>query len=208
VAQAKICGLRTAEALDAAVAAGAAAVGFVFFPPSPRAVAPAEAAALAARAGAALRVGLFVDPADDLLARTAAFLDVVQLQGGETPARVADIGTRFGRPVWKAIGVAVPADLRAADDYPAAERLLIDAKPAPGAALPGGNGAAFDWSVLAADPPARPWVLAGGLTAETVGAAIRATGADFVDVSSGVESEPGRKDVAKIRAFVEAARRG
>ena len=158
----KICGLTTPEAVDAAVASGAAFCGFVFFPPSPRALAPATAAALAARVPTG-RVGLFVDPDDALLDAVLAAvpLDLLQLHGAETPARIAEVRARFGLPVMKAVGLAAEADLPALDTP--ADLLLVDAKPAPGAALPGGNGIAFDWRLLAGRRLPRPWLLAGGL---------------------------------------------
>lgn len=208
--QVKICGINTAEALSAAIGAGADAVGFVFFLPSPRAVAPDRAAGLAARAGGVRKVGLFVD-ADDMLidaAVRAAGLDVLQLHGTESPQRVAAVRQRFGLPVWKAAGVRTEADIAAAARaYGMADALLLDAKAAEGAALPGGNGLRFDWRALSTARPAMPWILAGGLDPDNVAEAIRLTGADFVDVSSGVESAPGVKNLAKIAAFTQAARR-
>ncbi|HEY8614297.1 MAG TPA: phosphoribosylanthranilate isomerase [Roseomonas sp.] len=211
---AKICGLNDAPGLDAAVAGGAAMIGLVFFPPSPRAVTPAEAAALAARApspaqGGPLRVGLFVDATDETIAGTLAALDldILQLHGAETPERCAEIRARFGRPVMKALGIATEADLVLLDAYaPVADRFLLDAKPMPGATLPGGNAASFDWSLLTNRSIPRPWLLAGGLTPENVAGAIHATGAPGVDVSSGVERMKGVKDPARITAFLRAAR--
>jgi phosphoribosylanthranilate isomerase len=209
-ARVKICGLTTPDPLVAAISAGADAVGFVFFPPSPRALGPEQAAGLAQRAPHILKVGLFVD-ADDALIDSAvshARLGALQLQGAETPARVAALKARYGLPVWKAIGVKTAADIRTATrDYGMADALLLDAKPAEGATLPGGNGLRFDWRILAEAQPSMPWILAGGLTPETVAEAIKRTRAPFVDVSSGVEDAPGVKNLAKITAFVEAARR-
>ena len=206
----KICGVNDAAGFDAAVAAGADLLGFVFYPPSPRAVTPAEAAALSARhRGGPLRVGLFVDPDDALLAEVLAALplDLIQLHGEERPERCAAIRARFGLPVMKALGVAVPADLAQLAEYaPAVDRFLLDAKPPPGATLPGGNAAAFDWSLVAGQPIPRPWLLAGGLTPDNVAQALRASGAAGVDVSSGVERARGVKDPARIAAFVGAAR--
>ncbi|MDO9708892.1 phosphoribosylanthranilate isomerase [Paracraurococcus lichenis] len=206
----KICGVSDAAGFDAAAAAGADFVGFVFYPPSPRAVTPAAAADLSGRvAGGPQRVGLFVDPDDALLEAVLAAvpLDLIQLHGEETPARAAAIRAHFGRPVMKALGVAVPADLvRLAEYAPAVDRFLLDAKPPPGASLPGGNAAAFDWRLVAGQPIPRPWLLAGGLTPETVGEALRQSGAPGVDVSSGVEQARGVKDPARIAAFVAAAR--
>ncbi len=197
----KICGITTPDAYEAARAADY--VGFVFFPPSPRHVLPARAAALAARPGP-LRVGLFVDPADALVAETldAIALDVLQVVA--SPARAAALRARFGRPVWRAAGVAVAADLPMA--MQGADALLLDAKPPPGATRPGGNAATFDWSMLRAWQAPGPWLLAGGLTPGTVAGAIAETGATAVDVSSGVERAPGVKDPALIEAFVAAAR--
>ena len=208
----KICGVRDAAGFDAAAEAGAAMVGFVFYPPSPRAVTPGEAAALSARLdGGPVRVGLFVDPEDALLDAVLAALplDLIQLHGAEDPARCAAIRARTGRPVMKALGIAGPEDLAVLEAYaPAVDRFLLDAKPPPGAALPGGNAAAFDWRLPACRAIPRPWLLAGGLTPETVAEALRQSGAPGVDVSSGVERARGVKDPARIAAFVAAARGG
>ena len=206
----KICGISTQESVVSVLSAGADAVGFVFFPPSPRFVSPEQAAALAARAPHIRRVGVFVNPDDDLLeaAIRGGRLDVVQVQGSESPDRLATIRSRFGVEVWKAAGVQSAADVALAEWAAAgADALLLDAKAAPGAEVPGGNGLRFDWRILADRRPAMPWILAGGLTPENVAEAIRLTGAPFVDVSSGVEDAPGVKNLAKIAAFVEAARR-
>jgi phosphoribosylanthranilate isomerase len=205
----KICGLREAATVDAAVAAGADMLGFVFFPPSPRAVTPAMAAPLAGRAGAALRVGLFVDPDDALLEATLATvpLDLLQLHGEEAPARCAAIRARFGLPVMKALGIGSRADLaQLAGFAPVVDRFLLDAKAPPGATLPGGNAAPFDWGILAGADIPRPWLLAGGLTQGNVQAAIRVSGAPGVDVSSGVERARGVKDAGLIAGFVAAAK--
>ncbi|MEM6354909.1 MAG: phosphoribosylanthranilate isomerase [Pseudomonadota bacterium] len=204
----KICGLRTPAAVEAAAAAGAAYVGFVFFPPSPRALEPkaAREAALAAPPGV-VKVGLFVDPDDALLAKVLETvpLDMIQLHGEETPERVAAVRARYGLPVMKAIGVRETSDLDAIDAYaPVADQFLIDAKPPKGAALPGGNGLPFDWSLLAGRRLPRPWLLAGGLTPENAAEAARRTGAWQLDVSSGVESAPGVKDPERMRAFLAA----
>jgi phosphoribosylanthranilate isomerase len=206
----KICGVNDAAGFDAAVAAGADFIGFVFYPPSPRAVTPDEAAALSRRApGGPQRVGLFVDPEDALIEAVLAAggLDLIQLHGEETPARAAEVRACFGLPVMKALGVAEPADLALLAEYaPAVDRFLLDAKPPPGASLPGGNAAAFDWRLVAGRAIPRPWLLAGGLTPANVAASVRASGAPGVDVSSGVERARGVKDPALIRAFVAAAR--
>lgn len=207
----KICGITDAAALDAAVRGGASFVGFVFFPPSPRAVTPETAAALTRRVPAAVStVGLFVDPDDALIARAtaAARLDIIQLHGDEPPARVAEIRTRTGRTVMKAIKVAEHADLALAEPYrDVADYLMFDARPPKDADRPGGNARAFEWSILTGFTWPKPWFLAGGLTPDNVATAVRITGARHVDTSSGVESAPGRKDPARIRAFLEAAAR-
>lgn len=206
----KICGISTPEVLVATLSAGADACGFVFYPPSPRAITPDHVRGLAARAPHLLKVGLFVDADDALLdsAVAAGALGALQLQGAEGPERVAALQARFGIPVWKAVGVKTATDVReAAVRFAGADLLLLDAKPPAGGVLPGGNGLRFDWRILAEARPATDWGLAGGLTADSVGEAIRRTGAPLVDVSSGVEASPGIKDVAKIAAFVEAARR-
>ncbi len=207
--QVKICGLNDAEGYDAAQQAGADYIGFVFYPPSPRAVTPGQAAALAARGGPARRVGLLVDASDDEIAGILAAvpLDILQLHGEETPARAAALRQRFGLPVMKALGIAEPADLaRLADYAPAVDMFLLDAKPPPGATLPGGNAASFDWALLAGQAIPLPWLLAGGLTPDNVADAIAQSGAPGVDVSSGVERARGVKDPARIRAFIQAAR--
>ena len=208
---AKICGLSSAAAVEAAVQGGAAFVGFVFYPPSPRALAPSAAGALAAAVPAGVRrVGLFVDAEDEAIAAVLdeAPLDLLQFHGHEPPARVAAARARFGLPVIKAVAIAGPADLATAARYETvADMLLFDAKPPRRrGALPGGNGLAFDWQLISGRRWARPWMLSGGLTAELLPQAVRLSGAQIVDVSSGVEEAPGRKDLAKIRAFLAAAR--
>jgi phosphoribosylanthranilate isomerase len=205
----KICGLSDEEGVDAALEAGADLVGFVFFPPSPRNVLPKRAAVLAARArGRAEIVALTVTADDAVLDEIVGTLrpDVLQLHGKETPERAAAIRVRTGRPVMKAIGVAGRDDLAATSRYDV-DRILLDAKPPRDATRPGGNGASFDWSVLQGFSCPQPWLLSGGLDPSNVAAALAATGAAGVDVSSGVERAPGRKDPALIRAFVEAVRR-
>jgi phosphoribosylanthranilate isomerase len=207
----KICGLSTALTLDAALDAGADMVGFVFFPKSPRHIDWATVRALGRQArGRATIVALSVDADDDTLTRIVDALspDLMQLHGSETPARVKEIGELCARPTMKAIGVATHGDLAAAHAYEGvADHLLIDAKPPKGAVLPGGNGRPFDWSLTREFRPSIPWLLSGGLDPDTVGAAVALSGARGVDVSSGVESAPGVKDPARIRAFVAAARR-
>jgi phosphoribosylanthranilate isomerase len=206
----KICGLSSAATLDAALESSADMVGFVFFDPSPRNLSPEQARALAGQVhGRAQKVALTVD-ADD--ARLGAIIDalapdILQLHGRESPERVRAIRARFGIPVMKAIGLSSRADLDKANAYAeVADTLLFDAKPAPEAVLPGGNGQAFDWSILSDFTARRPWMLSGGLDAANVGEALAATGARGVDVSSGVESAPGVKDSARIAAFVAAVR--
>jgi phosphoribosylanthranilate isomerase len=205
----KICGLKTPEAVDAAVEGGAAYAGFVFFEKSPRFLTPDAARALRERLPATVKaVALLVDPTDETLAYTIEGMapDLIQLHGEETPARVTAIRARFGLPVIKAIPVASKADLGALSAYDAvADMLLFDAKPAPGASRPGGNAQAFDWSLLGGLRPLRPWLLAGGLSSANIAEAVRVTGAAAVDVSSGVERAPGKKDPALIRAFLAAA---
>jgi phosphoribosylanthranilate isomerase len=206
----KICGLSEPDAVAAAVAGGAAFLGFAFYPPSPRHVAAAVVAELcrAVPAGV-IRVGLFVDPDDATIASVleAAPLDFLQFHGGESPARVAEVRRRFARPVMKALPIACPEDVAAVDAYlGVADRLLFDARPPRRAdALPGGNGLVFDWRLIAGRRWSLPWMLSGGLTAANVAEAVRLTGAAAVDVSSGVESAPGLKDPAKIAAFLAAA---
>lgn len=205
----KICGLRRAAEVDACVAAGARYVGFVFFPKSPRHLELTDGAALAAHVPAGIcKVALTVDADDAMLdaLTTAVPLDMLQLHGHESPARVAQVKARYGLPVMKALGVAVRADLAQLGIYEGiADQLLIDAKPPEGADLPGGNGLAFDWTLLAGRVWRTPWMLAGGLTPDNVAHAIARTGARQVDVSSGVESAPGVKDADRIAALVRAA---
>jgi phosphoribosylanthranilate isomerase len=206
----KICGLSTLPALDAALAAGADMVGFVFCDKSPRHVALDAAPALAGRVGAkAKKVVLTVDADDALLgAVIAAFRpDLLQLHGRESPERVAAVRARFGLPVMK-IGIADPTDLAAVARYDTiADRLLLDAKAPAAAGRPGGHGIGFDWRLLRDVTPKRPWMLAGGLTPDTAAAALRETGAPGLDVSSGVERALGAKDAGLIAAFVAAVRR-
>jgi phosphoribosylanthranilate isomerase len=210
----KICGVNDAAGFDATVEAGADMIGFNFYAPSPRAVTPAAAAALSARhAGGPLRVGLFVDPDDDTLGATldAVRLDVIQLHGVEYADRVESIRRRFGVPVMKAVGVATREEVAQAiaEFGVISDWLLVDAKPPPAGtpgALPGGNAAPFDWSVMQGASVPVPWLLAGGLTPANVAEAIAISGAPGVDTSSGVERARGVKDPALIRAFVSAAK--
>lgn len=207
--QVKFCGLRSAADIDAAVSAGARYVGFVFFEKSPRNVNFSEAAALAELVPMGIcKVALTVNADDEFLDElTAAVpLDMLQLHGHETPARVAEIKARYGLPVMKAVGVAQVRDLAAVEAYQkVADQILIDAKPPEGAELPGGNGLAFDWRLIAGRRWIVPWMLAGGLTPENIAEAVSMTGARQVDVSSGVEQSPGIKSAALIAAFGAAA---
>ncbi|MER2606800.1 MAG: phosphoribosylanthranilate isomerase [Siculibacillus sp.] len=207
----KICGLKTPEAVAAALEAGADMIGFVFFPRSPRNVSLDEAIALAAPArGRARIVALVVDADDASLDAIAARLapDLLQLHGHESPERVAAVAARTRLPVMKALAVAEAADLAVVPAYvPHVAAILFDAKPprTPDA-LPGGNGLAFDWRLVRDLDPGRPIMLSGGLNPENVAEAIAVTGVGRIDVSSGVESAPGVKDPARIRAFIDAAR--
>jgi phosphoribosylanthranilate isomerase len=211
--QAKICGISTPEAMAAAVEGGAAFVGLVFYPPSPRAVTPDQAAPLAALVpGDIIKTGLLVDADDATIEEIlkGVPLDLLQLHGAETPERAAEIKARFGLPVMKVVKLRREGDLEAVEPYLAvADRLLFDAKPPAemAGALPGGNALAFDWSILAGTTWPLPWMLAGGLTPENVARAVAVSGAPAVDVSSGVEDAPGRKNAAKIRAFLQAVRK-
>lgn len=205
----KICGINDAASRDAAVEAGAAYLGFVFFPPSPRNVSPALAAELGFEVPPGIaKVALVVDASDAELDAIldVAPIDMLQLHGKESPARVKEIRARHGLPVMKAVGLREAADLDAIGDYaPVCDQLLIDAKAPKGAALPGGNGLSFDWTLLSGRRWAMPWMLAGGLTPGNVAEAIARTGAQQIDVSTGVEAAPGVKDPGLIRAFLAAA---
>lgn len=206
----KICGLRTADEVTAVALSGATYCGFTFFEKSPRSVTLDEARDLALGAPVGLaKVALTVNADDAFLdALTAQVpLDMLQLHGAESPERVAEVKTRYGLPVMKAVGVADASDLPRLERYfPVADQILVDAKPPKGGALPGGNGLTFDWRLIAGRRWPVPWMLAGGLRPENVGDAIAMTGARQVDVASGVESAPGVKDLGQVRAFVTAAR--
>lgn len=206
---AKICGLSTPETLDAAIRHGARHVGLVFFPPSPRHVAFDRARALAARVPAHVGiVGVFVDPDDDLIdsAVAAGELDILQLHK-TAPERVAGLKRRTGLDIWAAVAVRAGRDLDAAGSFVgAADRILYDAKTPEGAALPGGMGMRFDWALLDGFRHPLPWALSGGLDPDNVAAAAGRTGATLVDVSSGIESAPGVKDVDRIARFLQAVR--
>jgi phosphoribosylanthranilate isomerase len=210
---AKICGLKTPEAVAAAVGGGASLVGFNFYGRSPRCVDPATVKQLAANVPAGVRmVGLLVDDSDARIAEILAGcdLDMLQLHGHETPQRVAEIRARFGKPVIKVIPVSEAADLdRAAAYEDVVDYLMFDAKPPKSMAnaLPGGNALSFDWTLLSGRRFQRPWLLAGGLTPDNLIEAVRISGAPMVDVSSGVEDRPGEKNVSKIKAFLDASKR-
>lgn len=204
----KICGINSEAAFDAAVEAGADYIGFVFFPASPRYVTPVEAATLSAlhQGAKPLRVGLFVNPGfdevDAILHEIS--LDILQIHGN--PPLVAALRGRFGRPVWRQLGVTTAEDFPSADEH--ADGYIIEAKPPPGATRPGGNAVQADWPLLAQFRPVKPWLLAGGLRPDNVAEALRITGAAGADVSSGVETAPGRKSPELIRQFIAAARLG
>jgi phosphoribosylanthranilate isomerase len=208
--KAKICGIKTREALDAAIDGGADYVGLVFCSKSPRHLELGEARTLAEYARGKVKiVALTVDADDAALGRIVDEIapDFLQLHGHEAPERVAAIKQKFGRPVIKAVPVATPEDAARAHDYAdVADLILFDAKAPPGAVLPGGNGVAFDWLALEEVSRRQPFMLSGGLTPETVANAIRVTGAGAVDVSSGVESAPGVKDPELIRRFLDAVK--
>jgi len=206
----KICGLKTAEAVDTALDNGADLVGFVFFDHTPRYINIPDAAALTSRVSdRAERVGLMVNPDDDFIQAilNEVSLDILQLHGAETPERVAEIRARFGLPVMKACAISDADDVAVARAYEGiADRLLFDAKPPKKATRPGGNAETFDWQVLAGETWACPWLLAGGLTPENVAEAIRISEAPGVDVSSGVEDALSEKNLKKIASFLRAAK--
>ncbi len=206
---AKICGLSTPETVDAAIAGGARHIGLIFFAKSPRHVSIAQAASLVARlphhVGA---VGVFVDPDAALLDAVCAqvALSAIQLHGNESAAFAAQMRRRHGIDIWKVVAVKTAADIATASAYRGAvSRILYDAKTPEGAALPGGMGVRFDWTLLQGARHPLPWALSGGLDAHNLAEAVRLTGAELVDTSSGVESAPGIKDVDKITAFLKAA---
>ena len=211
-AKAKICGINSSAALTAAVDGGAAMLGFVFFPPSPRAITTVEAGELMAMVpDGILKVALMVDPSDrDITALVKALpIDAIQLHGSEDPARTAAVKALTGLQVFKAVAIATPEDVALAHEFEkSCDRLLLDAKPPAGATRPGGNATSFDWQLISNETWEKPWLLAGGLTAENVGNAIALTGAEMVDVSSGVEDAPGVKNPSKITAFLGAVEDG
>ena len=206
----KICGLSTPDTLSAALDGGASHVGFIFFARSPRNLMPAEAGRLRQAAkGRARAVAVTVDADDALLDAIVAEMapDMLQLHGKETPERVAEVKARHGLPVMKAFSVATKADLEKIAPFRGiADKFLFDAKPPKGAELPGGNGVPFDWTVLAGLDPSIDYMLSGGLTPQNVAEAIRLVAPPGIDVSSGVESAPGVKDVGMIEAFFAAVR--
>lgn len=205
----KICGLKDPEAVEAVVEGGARYLGFIFYPPSPRAVTPERAIELGRSVPAdCMRVGVMVDPDDRLVDQALPGLDAIQLHGKETPERVRAVKARTGKTVIKALRIGEADDLRPLNAYAeVADIILFDAKPPPTpGSLPGGNGLTFDWRLLEGLTLNRPWILSGGLDQSNVGAAVRLCHAPAVDISSGVESAPGIKDVTKIRAFLAQTR--
>ncbi|VAV93496.1 Phosphoribosylanthranilate isomerase [hydrothermal vent metagenome] len=208
IIHAKICGLSTRETVKAAVDAGASHLGFVFFAKSPRNISPEQVAELCRDIPlSVIKTGVFVDPENEQLDRILAMapLDLLQLHGSESPARVQEVKARFKRPVMKAIALSDPDDMAGIKAYEScADMLLFDAKAPPELtdALPGGNGRAFDWNIIHAAEINLPWMLSGGLNMDNIAEAIAISGAQMIDVSSGVESRPGQKDIAKIKAFM------
>lgn len=205
----KICGLRDTQMIDVAVSAGAAYLGFVFFEKSPRNVSIQTASELAVHVPLGVaKVALVVNPDDALLDQITAQvpIDMIQLHGHESPDRVAEVKSRYGLPVMKAVGVAEASDLPDLDAHArVADQILVEAKPPKDATRPGGNGLPFDWTLISGRRWPCPWMLAGGLTPLNAAEAIAQTGANQLDVSSGVESAPGIKDADQIRAFMAAA---
>jgi phosphoribosylanthranilate isomerase len=206
----KICGLNTGEAMAAALAGGASHVGFIFFAKSPRYVEPAEAGRLRQAAiGKAKAVAVTVDADDAFLDEIVEKMrpDMLQLHGAETPARVAEVKARYGLPVMKVFSVSEAADLERIKPFVGiADRVMFDAKPPKGSQLPGGNGVAFDWRILAGLDAGLDYMLSGGLNAANIGDALRSANPPAIDISSGVESAPGVKDPALIEQFFRAVR--
>lgn len=205
----KICGLKTADHIADAANAGARYVGFVFFEKSPRFVTNEQARDLAVSVPIGImKVGLFVDPSDSYLDEVLSIvpLDMIQLHGEESPTRVAEIRKRYGLPIMKVFGVSDSSDLNNVGAYEGADQFLFDTKPPKNSDLPGGNGIAFDWTILKKANIEKPWMLAGGLTTKNIAQAIQLSGAMQVDVSSGVESAKGIKDKKLIEEFIKAAR--
>ncbi|MCB1720973.1 MAG: phosphoribosylanthranilate isomerase [Alphaproteobacteria bacterium] len=205
----KICGLKDAENLKTAIKSGARYIGFVFYPPSPRNIAPDSAKELSLSLPTGVKaVGLFVDPTNEQLEHILGIvpLDMLQLHGSESPQRVQQINNKFAMPIMKAIKIREPADLDQISAYePVVDWLLFDSGPE-NATLPGGTGQRFDWSLLAGKTFSKPWMLSGGLTPENVAKALSQLSPTAVDVSSGVESAPGIKDAEKIKAFIAAVK--
>ncbi|MGD9481140.1 phosphoribosylanthranilate isomerase [Shinella sp. G-2] len=206
----KICGLKTEEAVDKAIALGASHIGFIFFPKSPRNIEPSDAGRLAARArGKAKIVAVTVNADSDTLDEIVDQLspDMLQLHGSESPERVLTVKAVYGLPVIKAFSVREADDLKRIDPYIGiADRFLFDAKPPAGSELPGGNGVSFDWNLMHLLDESVDYMLSGGLNKDNLAEAIRLTGAPGIDASSGVESAPGVKDLGLMEAFFEAAR--
>jgi phosphoribosylanthranilate isomerase len=206
----KICGIKTPEILSVAASAGARFAGFVFVPQSPRYIHPEQARLLSRQLPTGLRsVGLFVDPSDEDLAHIlgAVSLDFIQLHGNESPARVQTIKSRFNIPIIKAFAISAPDDLDQVTAYiPVIDWILFDAKAPASSNIAGGNGVAFDWTILKDKTFAKPWMLSGGLTPENVPDALSILNPDAVDVSSGVESSRGVKDAQKVRDFIAAVK--
>ena len=207
----KICGINSEDALIAAMSAGADALGYVFFPPSPRHISLKGATTLTKQVpNSILKVGLFVEAGDEALqtAIEAGNLDVIQLHGKESPERVTEVKQRFGLKVMKAISVSTADDIdKAQSDYDGiADFLLFDAKPPKDSVLPGGNAVSFDWTLLTGRHFKSDWMLAGGLNPDNVSEAIKISGAPWADVSSGVEKTKGVKDARKIADFIHAAK--
>ncbi|MGN7437037.1 MAG: phosphoribosylanthranilate isomerase [Alcanivorax sp.] len=207
-AQVKICGVKTPEALNAAIEAGARYIGFVFYPPSPRHIEIDTAKELAGMLPTGVRgVGLFVDPSDEELDAVLGKvqLDIIQLHNDETPARVSEIKAKYHMPIIKAFPVREESDIAHVGDYTDADWYLFDAKSAD-PNMPGGTGKSFDWSILSEKTFDKPWMLSGGLSAENIADALTSLSPNAVDVSSGVERSRGVKDENKIRAFIEAVK--
>jgi phosphoribosylanthranilate isomerase len=204
----KICGLKTAEAIDRAAARGATHIGFIFFPKSPRNIAPEDAAELADRVRGRVKiVAVTVDADDEELDDIVSMLrpDMLQLHGHESPERVLHVKALYGLPVIKAMSISDAADLERVDAYiGVADRFLFDAKAPEGSDLPGGNGISFDWNLMASLDGSVDYMLSGGLNKDNVALALASTRASGVDVSSGVESAPGQKDIGMIDAFFDA----
>lgn len=204
----KICGLTTAEAIDRAVARGASHIGFIFFPKSPRNITPEDAGVLAdAVRGKVKIVAVTVDAGDEEIDDIVSFLrpDILQLHGHESPERVLHLKALYGLPVMKVFSVSEASDLDRVDAYiGVADRFLFDTKAPKGAQLPGGNGVSFDWTLMASLDDGVDYMLSGGLNKDNVAQALSSTRATGVDVSSGVESAPGIKDLTMIDAFFDA----